>query len=451
MKLENYQLRSVDFILNNPTCALWIDCGLGKTIITLTALKQLFDQFEIAKVLVIAPLRVATDTWPEEMVKWAHLKGLTYQLIRGTSEDRVRQIHRDANIYIINRENIPWLVENTPWKFDTVVIDESSSFKSQSSQRFKALKAIVKKGKIERMIQLTGTPISNGLLDIWAQIYLLDQGQRLGRTFTEFRKNYFESDYQGWSWDLREGAEKTITEKVKSLCLRLSAEDYLDLPDKVFNNVSVDLPQKVYSKYKELEKEFLIEINSSGFDEREFVDNEFNKEVVASNAAVLSGKLKQFTNGAVYHEDRSWTVLHDKKLEALESVIEENSGQSVMVVYNFITDWLRIKKKFPKAKNVKEKDAISSWNNGETKILCAHPASAGHGLNLQFGGSILAWFGLPWSLELYLQTNARLHRKGQEKPVFIHHIVARDTIEENVAIKLAKKKKLQTSLLEGVK
>ena len=438
-RLHGYQVRAVDFIKTTPCAALWVDMGMGKTATTLTALADFLDSFEVGHVLVIAPLRVAHHTWPREIETWQHTRHLTYSVIAGTSSQRLKVLYDNAEIHIINRELVPWLVETLGkrWPYDMVVIDESSSFKSSKSKRFKALKKMLP--DIDRMVQLTGTPASNGLLDVWSQMFLLDRGERLGRTFTGFKTRFFYSDYQGYRWSPRDGAAQQIYDRLSDICLTLSAEDYLQLPDRVDNVIELAMPSEAQGQYRELERDFLVQLGRG--------------EVVANNAAALTGKLLQFCNGAVYTDDAgSWEPVHSKKMDALEDIVDASVGQPVLVAYNYRSDIARLKDRFPRAECIGDSsNAIDRWNAGEIPMLLAHPASAGHGLNLQGGGNIIVWFGLNWSLELYQQFNARLHRQGQTKPVVIHHLAVQESVDMTVLEALAGKHTTQKALLDALK
>lgn len=441
--LHDYQHKMVDWVVNHPKSALYVDMGLGKTVATLTAISQLFAMYDIARVLVIAPLRVALSTWPSEIHRWSHTRHLTYRQLAGLdSKKRAALCLQDrSQIHFINRELVDWLVRfyKSKWPYDMVIIDESSSFKSAQSNRFKALVMIQHAIGIDRVVELTGTPTSNGLLDLWSQVYLMDSGRRLGHSFGAYRKRYFDHDAYNRKWTLRERSEAIIHDKLKDICLRLSADDYLQMPEKIVNTIAVDMPAKLRSDYDELEEEFLLELETG--------------TVEAPFAAALTGKLLQFCNGALYLDDAvRWEAVHDKKLEALDDVIEEAAGEPVLVAYQFRSDKERILKRYPDARALdKDPHTIDQWNRGEIPILLAHPASAGHGLNLQHGGHILVWFGLPWSLELYQQFTARLHRQGQEKPVFIHKIIMNNTIENVVQQSLNGKFKTQHDLLEALR
>ena len=415
--------------------------GLGKSVIVLTALADLMSRFEVARALIIAPLRVARSVWPAEIERWDHTRHLTYRLVTGTPRQRLARLRKDrSDIHIVNRELTAWLVENLcdDWPYDMVVIDEASSFKSARTRRFKALRKVLK--HIDRLVELTGTPASNGLLDLWSQIFLLDRGERLGRTFTGFRARYFISDYQGYEWTPREGAEAQIHNRLKDVCLALTAEDYLKLPRRIDNTIEVELPDRARARYRLLEKDFLVQLDD-------------NDTVAVFNAAALTNKLLQFANGAVYTDgDGRWTAVHDAKLEALAELVEAAAGRPVLVAYHYQTDLRRILERFKQAVPLdRDPDTIARWNRGDIPLLLAHPASAGHGLNLQAGGHTIVWFGLTWSLEAYRQLNARLLRQGQTRPVVVHHLVARDSVDETVMAALGAKDATQRALLDALK
>lgn len=441
--LHAYQVRAVEWIRARPACALWLSMGMGKTAATLTAAADLLNEFEVSRVLVIAPLRVARTTWPDEARKWEHLAGLRVAVACGSAREREQAVESGADVVTINRENVPWLVERygRRWPFDMVVIDEASSFKAPQSKRFRALRKV--RAQVSRVVQLTGTPASNGLADVWAPMFLLDQGERLERSYTRFRAAYFDSDYMGWNFTPKAGAREAIYTRCADLCLRLAAEDYLDLPPRIDNVLPVELPDPVAEMYATLERDFVLALGSG--------------EIDAANAAVLAGKLLQLTNGAVYVVDpetgtRQASEIHDAKLDALQSVIDEAAGEPVLLAYAFQSDRDRILARFPRARVLDERaETVAQWNRGEIPLLLAHPASAGHGLNLQEGGRAAVWFGLPWSLELYAQFNARLHRQGQRGAVVVHHILARGTIDEVVMSVLHEKDAEQGALLDAMK
>lgn len=437
--LHDYQLSGVKNIIDNPFYALWLDLGCGKTLTSITAVADLSDSMQINKVLIIAPLRVAATTWHKEIERWEHTKHLTYSICIGSQKKRLESLMQNADVYIINRENVKWLVEHykSKWPFDMVIIDEASSFKSTKSQRWKALRKV--RPYIDRMLSLTGTPAPNGLMDLYAQIYLLDAGERLGRNMSAFKSRYFESDYMGYKYTIKKGAEQEIYKKLEDITMVLKAEDYLQLPDRIDLSTPVRLPAKLQSQYDELEKEFITEIE--------------NTEIAVFNAAALANKLLQFCNGTMYtDEHKNWIELHSLKLDALQDIVDDNQGENILVAYNYKTDLERLKKRFPDAVVLdKEGLAVDRWNKGEIKMLLAHPASAGHGLNLQHGGSLIVWFGLNWSLELVQQFNGRLHRQGQTKPVRIISIVCEGCIDNKVMEAIKNKAKTQDDLLNAIK
>ncbi|MEC1771927.1 DEAD/DEAH box helicase [Schinkia azotoformans] len=440
----HYQAYATQWIIDKKKSALFLEMGMGKSVSTLTAILELmYDYFDVAKVLVIAPLRVASTTWEEEVEKWDHLKGLRISKVLGSEKERVVALYKKADIYIINRENVTWLVERfgPDWPFDMVVIDELSSFKSSKAQRFKSLKKV--RPFIKRLVGLTGTPAPNGLIDLWPQIYLLDGGERLGKTITGYREKYFLPDKRNqmiiYSWKLKDGAQEAIFEKISDICVSMKAEDYLELPERIDNIIPVELPKKAKEQYEVLEKELILSIADT--------------DVLAGSAAVLANKLLQMANGAVYDEDGEVKHIHDEKLKALDELIEAASGKPVLVFYGYQHDKDRLlthlKKLQPRL--LQTDQDIKDWNKGQVPILLAHPVSAGHGLNLQTGGNMIIWFGLTWSLELYQQANARLWRQGQKQTVVIHHIIAKGTIDERVMKALEDKDVSQAALIEAVK
>lgn len=438
---HEYQSYSTNFIINHPVSAILLSCGLGKTVITLTAINELmYDRFEVAKVLVIAPLRVATNSWPAEFAKWDHLKNLTYSIALGSEEERIAALRAKADVYIINRENVQWLVEKSglPFDYDMVVLDELSSFKSHQSKRFKSLLKV--RPKVQRIVGLTGTPSSNGLMDLWAEFRVLDMGQRLGRYIGQYRRSYFVPDKRNaqiiFSYKPLPGAEDAIYRKISDITISMKAADYLKMPKLVINEVPVWLNPTEQDLYNSLKKEMVLSLQ--------------HKEIDAANAAALSGKLLQMANGAVYDDNKDPIWIHDRKLDALEDLIEEANGKPVLVAYWYQHDLERIKERFS-VREIKTSKDINDWNAGKIPVGMIHPASAGHGLNLQAGGSTLIWFGLTWSLELYQQTNARLWRQGQTSTVVIHHIIAKGTIDEDVMRSLQKKRKTQDDLINAVK
>ena len=439
---HNYQKYAMEFILMHPSAALLLDMGLGKTVITLTAIKELmYERFEVNKVLVIAPLRVARDTWPAEIRKWNHLAGLTYAVAVGSQAERLAALRSKADIHIINRENVTWLVEESglPFDYDLVVIDELSSFKSYRAKRFKSLLSV--RRTVKRIVGLTGTPSSNGLMDLWAQFRLLDLGERLGRYISRYRERYFLPDKRNaqvvFTYKLKPGAEAEIYKAISDITISMKAEDYLDLPPCIHNVVKVALAEREREVYEQFRKEMVISLGE--------------EEIDAMNAAALSNKLLQMANGAVYDDRHTGHQIHDRKLDALEDLIEAANGRPVMVCYWFRHDLERIRGRFPAVRELKTAQDIEDWNAGKIPVALVHPASAGHGLNLQYGGCTLVWFGLTWSLELYQQTNKRLHRQGQRDTVVIHHIVADGTIDELVLAALHRKDKTQAALIAAVK
>lgn len=440
-KPHDYQKKAIEFVVKNPKCGLFLDMGLGKTIITLTGLKILRDEyFDITKVLVIAPKTVAEASWTFETEKWDHLKDLKVLAITGSPLQRKKQLSEEADVYTISRDNVAWLVDylKTDWDFDTLVIDELSSFKNNQSKRFKKLRTITP--YLNRVIGLTGTPAPNGYLDLWAQLYLLDRGERLEKSITKFRTKYFNAYSRGMYTDyqLKEDSKGMIDEAVSDICMSMTAKDYLKtLKDPIFIDVKVELSPKELKAYKTMAKEAILQLEES--------------DVVALSAAVVTNKLLQIANGAVYDVEKQYHVIHDKKLDALEELIEQAGKENILVFYNYQSDLERIKAKFTEAIKFEDKEQLEDWNSGKIKLLLAHPASAGHGLNLQEGGSIIVWFGLTWSLEQYLQANARLHRQGQKDVVRIYRLIAKDTVDERVLEVLNGKRITQDELIQKLK
>lgn len=439
-KPHNYQQFATDFILNQSICCLMLDMGLGKTVITLTALWQLaLDSFDVSRVLVIAPKRVAEDTWPKELEKWEHLTGLTSSLVLGSVAEREAALQRKAFLYIINRENVAWLVKNYYWDFDMVVIDELSSFKSNKAERFKAMKKV--RPMVTRIVGLTGTPAPNTLLDLWPQMYLIDMGQRLGRFIGGFRDRFFLPDKRNreiiYSYKPREGAEDAIYALISDICISMKAADYLDMPERIDNRIEVSMSPKERKLYDDFQKDMVLSIG--------------DEELDAANAAALSNKLLQMANGAVYGEDKKVIPIHDRKLDALEDLVEAANGKPLLVAYWYKHDLQRIKARFKNARCIDTAKDIDDWNAGKIPFALIHPASAGHGLNLQDGGCTIVWFGLTWSLELYQQLNARLWRQGQKHTVVIHHIVTKGTHDEDVMRALENKDTRQSALIEAVR
>ena len=437
-----YQTYARDWILSHDACGLFLDMGLGKTAITLSAVAELLDLGEAKRVLVVAPLRVASTVWAEEAQKWDHTRHLRVVKVLGSPEQRLSALRADADLYVINRENLAWLTNQyarRKWPFDTVVLDELSSFKSSKAERFRALKRV--RPAVRRVIGLTGTPASNGYLDLWSQVYLLDRGERLGTTVTGYRDRYFEPGRRNqnivFDWRLKPGADKAIEQKLSDLCVSMRAEDYLSLPDRVEVTHKVPLPPTARRMYDEMERELALELG--------------DETITAANAAVAAGKLLQLAGGAVYGEDGNWAQAHGAKLDCLQQIVDEAQGQPVLCYYAYQHELERIKAAFPQARELKTEKDMAAWNRGYVQLLVAHPASAGHGLNLQHGGHIMVWFGLTWSLELYQQACARLYRQGQSHPVMLHHIVAENTMDESVLRALAAKDRTQSALMDAVK
>ena len=439
---HNYQTYATDFIVGHPEAAVFLDMGLGKSVITLTALLDLcLDRFEIAKVLVIAPLRVARDTWTAELQKWDHLKCFTYATVIGSVSEREAALRKKAHIYLINRENVSWLIEESgfPFDFDMIVIDELSSFKSYQAKRFRSLLRV--RPTVKRIVGLTGTPAGNGLTDLWAEFRILDLGKRLGRFITHYRNRYFLPDKRNgmtvYSYKPLPGAEDAIYRQISDITVSMKAVDHLHMPECIFNDVTVSLSEEERQKYDTLRNDLILSLGED--------------EIDASNAASLSNKLSQMANGAVYGEDKTVHRIHDRKLDALEDLIEAANGKPVLVAYWYRHDLKRIRARFC-VREIRTPADISDWNAGKIPVAVIHPASAGHGLNLQAGGSTLIWFGLTWSLELYLQTNARLWRQGQTaKTVVIHRIVAEGTVDELMLKALDRKERSQNSLIDAVR
>ena len=438
---HDYQRYVTEYIKTHPIAAVLLDMGLGKTSITLTAIWDLlFDSFEAHRVLVIAPLRVARDTWPSEIEKWDHLKMLTYAVAVGTEKERKAALLKPTDICIINRENVQWMIEQSgiPFDFDTIIVDELSSFKNHQSKRFKSLMKV--RPQVKRIVGLTGTPSANGLMDLWAEFKVLDMGQRLGRFIGMYRDTYFKPDKRNgqiiYSYKPLPGADEAIYRQISDITISMKASDHLKMPELIMNNVSVELSDKERERYEELRQTLVLQLPET--------------DITVANAAALSGKLLQMANGAIYDDDGEPIRIHDRKLDALEDLIEGANGKPVLVAYWFRHDLDRIRSQFT-VREIKTSADIRDWNAGKIPVGVIHPASAGHGLNLQSGGSTLVWFGLTWSLELYQQTNARLWRQGQSETVVIHHIITDGTIDQLVLKALQSKEKTQDSLIAAVK
>ena len=444
---HNYQKYAIDFILEHPIAAMLLDMGMGKTSIVLTAIMELiYDKFEVNKVLIIGALRVARTTWPEEIKKWEHLNGLRYSVVVGTAAERKAALKSDADVYIINRENVPWLIEQSgmPFDYDMVVIDELSSFKSWQSKRFRSLMKV--RPQVKRIVGLTGTPSSNGLMDLFAEFKVLDMGKRLGRFIGQYREWYFKPDRMNgpivYTYKLLPGAEEAIYKKISDITISMKGTDYLDMPELISTEYKVYLDEEEKAKYQALKEELVLQLPDG--------------EVTAANAASLSGKLSQLANGAIYDDDGSVNIFHQKKLDGLEDLIESANGKPMLVAYWFKHDLSRITERLSQLGVHYEKldsDAsIQRWNKGQIDVGLIHPQSAGHGLNLQSGGNIMIWFGITWSLELYQQTVARLWRQGQtEKTVSVIHIVTDGTVDERILKALEAKDLTQSALIDAVK
>lgn len=439
---HNYQAYAIDYIETHPIAAVLLDMGLGKTVISLTAIADLlFDSFEAHRILVVAPLRVARDTWPAEITKWEHLQHLTYAVCVGTPQERRAALMSGADITIINRENLQWLIDDSgfPFDFDMVIIDELSSFKNHKSKRFKSLMKV--RPKVHRIIGLTGTPSSNGLMDLWAEFKVLDMGERLGRFITEYRNNYFVPDKRNgqiiYSYKPQPYAEDAIYRRISDITISMKSTDHLKMPELVSTAYEVQLSESERDRYEDLKQEFILQLPDG--------------EITAANAASLTGKLCQLANGAIYADTGEIISFHDRKLDALEDIIESANGKPLLVAYWFKHDLQRIKNRF-NVREIKTSRDIVDWNAGKIPVAVIHPASAGHGLNLQAGGSTLVWFGLTWSLELYQQTNARLWRQGQQsRTVVIQHIITKGTIDERILKALSLKEVTQNALIDAVK
>ena len=438
--LHEYQRHAISFVKEKKRCLLAISMGLGKSVVTLTAIVDLLDSFVVRKILVIAPLRVANSVWMQEASCWEHLQHLRVSVCTGNEKSRMQALMVTADVYVINRENVEWLVkqQGKRWSFDFVVIDESDSFKNASSKRFRALKRTLP--DTSHMVLLSGTPSPNGLLDIWAQMYLIDFGERLGRTMTAYKQRFFEADYMGYKFHLRVGGAEKIHTLISDKVLSMSAEDYLELPDRI------DLVEKVYLSAAQLK-------SYQDFEKLLYAELPDGNDIEATTAATLAGKLLQWCNGSVYTDLlRNFTVVHDLKLDALEDIVAANEGENILVAYNFKSDLARLRARFPSAVVLgKDPQTIDDWNAGKIKLLLAHPKSSGHGINLQNGGCIAVWFGLTWALGDYLQFNARLHRQGQGRPVRIVHIVVDGCIDNRVMMVLGEKGAVQSDLLKALK
>lgn len=448
-QMHDYQNRAVAHIIDNECSALFLQMGLGKTVSTLTAIKELIDSCIISNVLIIAPKRVAEVTWKDEIANWKHLNGLTISVIAGTAKERREAMKKKADIYTIGRDNIVWLVTElggVKLPYDMVVIDELSSFKNSSSKRFRALRKVRK--FIPRVVGLTGTPSPNGLIDLFAQMYLIDEGQRLGKSITAYRDRFFKPGkrngdivYEYVLKSPQNETEQQISDLISDITISMTADDYLKMPDRMSLYDYVELPPKAMAQYKEFEKEQVLELINS------------DEPLTAASAAALGNKLQQMAGGRVYDADRKVIDVHDEKIEKLKEIVEASNGEPVLVAYAFKHEQARIMEALKEFKPRKLETAqdIADWNEGKAPLMIAHPASVGHGINIQKGGHILVWFGITWSLELYQQFNARLYRQGQMKPVMIHHIIAKNTIDEKIIKALEGKKHTQDGLMESIK
>ena len=448
-KPHAYQQHCIEQILKVKKLGLFLDMGLGKTVTTLTAVKELkYNRFQVRRVLIIAPKKVAEGTWTKEATKWDHTKMLRVSPVLGSQTKRIRALNTPADLYIINRENVVWLVDyyRNAWPFDMVVVDESSSFKSHSAKRFKALASVG--SYIDRLVELTGTPSPNGLDDLWAQVFLLDGGERLGKRYTQFRERYFQPDKRGadgmiYSYEVKPGSEGSILERISDICISMKAEDYLQLPDITYHEIPVELDSKASKAYYEMEREMVLALP------------EDEEEISVTSAAALSNKLLQLANGAVYDEDHSVHEVHGCKVEAFMELIESLQGKPALVFYNFQHDRTRILKALEKTglrvRELKTTQDEDDWNARKIDILLTHPASSAYGLNLQQGGNHVIWFGLTWNYELYTQANKRLHRQGQEEKVIIHHLICSGTRDEDVMEALKRKDDVQSWVMESLK
>ena len=440
-KAHEYQKRMIQRVIDDDHIGLFLSMGLGKTVITLTAIEELmYDYFEVMRVLVIAPKRVAEDTWSREHKKWDHLKDLRVSVVTGTPAQRKRALAVDADVYVIGRDNVVWLTEILPeWPFDMVVIDELSSFKSNQAKRFKHLRRVLPRSR--RVVGLTGTPSPNSLMDLWAELYLLDRGERLGKTIGCYREEYFRpgktDGHVVYSWEPRKGAREKIEKLISDICVSMSADDYLTLPERIDIEVPVTLSAQDKALYDQMERDQVLP-----------VDDEHS--VVALNAAGVMNKLLQMANGAVYDDEGNVIRIHEAKLEALEEIVD-TAGEPVLVFYSFKHDKTAIEQRIKGVREITGPKDIADWNDGKIPVLLAHPASVGYGLNLQDGGHVIVWYGLTWSLEQYQQANARLYRQGQQKPVIVHHLIAEGTVDEQVMRALKHKDTSQSALLDALK
>lgn len=442
-KAHDYQKRMIDLVIKKPRLGLFLSMGMGKTVITMTAIQELmYDRFQVSRVLVIAPKRVAEDTWTREHAKWDHLKALRISKVLGSARQRIRALEAEADVYVTGRDNVIWLIKYYQhlrrWPFDMIVIDELSSFKNPQAKRFRALRKVMP--LVARVVGLTGTPSPNGLMDLWAEIYLLDQGERLGNTLGAYREKYFRpgarNGYVVYKWEPFRNAQKEIEDKINDICISMSAADYLTMPKRIDNVIPVRLSPEEAEAYKRMERDQLLRIEGD--------------DITALNAAAVMTKLLQIANGCVYSVDGKPVRIHEAKLEALAEIVD-TTDSPVLVFYSYKHDLAAVRSRIKGARVLETEKDIADWNGGKVRVLLAHPASVGYGLNLQDGGHVIVWYGLTWSLELYQQANARLYRQGQEKPVIIHHLIALGTVDEDVMAALRNKNTDQAALLAALK
>lgn len=437
--LRQFQRAAGDFIREIRKCALFIDMGLGKTVSVLTVLRDLAEDFEIGRVLIIGPPRVIKQTWPEEIRTWEHTRDFTFTVIDGTPKRRMQRLTQATEIHLLSHDLVPWLDDlvGDIHDYDVIIIDESSRFKNQATKRWKAMRRLVQRARY--VVLLTGTPAPNGLHDLWSQIYLLDQGTRLGHNITAFRERWFEQNWGQQDYRAKDFADEKIRSRIEDICFTLRDADYADLPPRIDNFIKIELPTDLMVQYKKFQKQYILEL-------------EDGDKIKAVSAAALTNKLLQLSNGIVYDKERNEKFFHKLKVDALEEIIEEANGQPVFIAYNFKTDVKAIKERFPQAVVMgNNPQTIDDWNAGRIPILIAHPKSAGHGLNLQYGGAIAVWYGLTWSLEDYQQFNKRLHRKGQTRTTVIHHLICKGTIDEDVLKSLQGKDDVQNNLLNALR
>lgn len=442
-KAHDYQKRMIDLVIKKPRLGLFLSMGMGKTVITMTAIQELmYDRFQVSRVLVIAPKRVAEDTWTREHAKWDHLKALRISKVLGSARQRVRALEAEADVYVTGRDNVIWLIKYYQhlrrWPFDMIVIDELSSFKNPQAKRFRALRKVMP--LVDRVVGLTGTPSPNGLMDLWAEIYLLDQGERLGNTLGAYREKYFRpgarNGYVVYKWEPFRNAQREIEDKINDICISMSAADYLTIPKRIDNVIPVQLSPEEAEAYKRMERDQLLRIEGD--------------DITALNAAAVMTKLLQIANGSVYTTEGKTVKIHEAKLEALAEIVD-TTDSPVLVFYSYKHDLSAVRSRIKGVRVLETEEDIDDWNGGKVRVLLAHPASVGYGLNLQDGGHVIVWYGLTWSLELYQQANARLYRQGQEKPVIIHHLIAEGTVDEDVMAALRNKNTDQAALLAALK